>query len=161
MIYSMGQQPTRKSPIRTPLGGRLCQMLFFAQRQISRADQSENLHDDRILSWMWVSPLFVVVSLGFSKQGVNSKGFLDNWSLVCHRRFVLETRSTGQLQEETTNPLLLICAALVLPPRCDTSEGLASIPQKQKMSRTAMHILFAAQTVVGSCAISYNGPCKW
>jgi len=27
---------------------------------------------------------------------------------------------------------VLICAALVLPPRCDTSEGLASIPQKQK-----------------------------
>ena len=35
----------------------------------------------------------------------------------------------------TTSPLLLICAALVLPPRCDTSEGLASILQKQKQKQ--------------------------
>ena len=34
--------------------------------------------------------------------------------------------------ERTTSPLLLICATLVLLPRCDTSEGLASILQKQR-----------------------------
>jgi len=34
--------------------------------------------------------------------------------------------------ERTSSPLLLICATLVLLPRCDTSEGLASILQKQR-----------------------------
>jgi len=43
-----------------------------------------------------------------------------------------ELSLAGQLQEWTTSPVLLICAALVLPPRCDTSEGPVSIPQKQK-----------------------------
>ena len=69
----------------------------------------------------WVSPLFVVVSLGFSKYGV--KRFFGQLVFGVHRRLCWK--------------------------------------QDPLMSRTAMHILFAVQTVVGSCATSYNGPCKW
>ena len=40
-------------------------------------------------------------------------------------------------------PLLLICAALVLPPRCDTSEGLASIPQNPQKPPPAPRLFWS------------------
>ena len=48
---------------------------------------------------------------------------------------------TLSVTTRTTSPLLLICAVLVLPPRCDTSEGLASIPQKQKQKQFRQSVL--------------------
>jgi len=43
--------------------------MYFFPGQISGADRSENLHDGRALSRIWVVPLLVAISLGVSKWG--------------------------------------------------------------------------------------------